>query len=93
MKNPLKPAVIAAETAILWNRLGKLTKDSTGIIAKFASREIRFYGTGNEISETQISSQTPYLAFSMSKPIAILMAYSVGGEFLRANYWKRMGNS
>jgi putative isomerase len=67
-----KPPLLVAESGILWNRPGSLTRQENVLVADFpGGRQVQVYGTKPSQVDPYIAAQTPYLAMQLDSPVGI----------------------
>lgn len=71
LKQQLKPSLLVAETAMLWNRPGLLSCSGDALHAKLPDREIDVYTIGPVVTDYLINTRTPYLCLELTEPVAI----------------------
>jgi len=70
-KSQKRPALLIAETGLLWNRPGILQQDDKGIKASLPGGEIRLYATQPADDDPYLATQTPSLAMRLTGPIGL----------------------
>jgi hypothetical protein len=67
-KNPL----LVAESSLLWNRPGSLSRQGDMLVADFPDgQQVQVYGTEPLQEDPYVAAQTPYLAMTLDGPVGI----------------------
>ena len=71
LRNQTKPALLVAESGLLWNRPGIVQRDGDTLRATIPGQTLTIYATRASVVETQIAAQTPYLALPLDGPVGL----------------------
>jgi putative isomerase len=71
LANQRKPATLAVEAGILWNRAGVVRRDGDVLIGDTPGGTIHVYATAPGIVEPYIAAQGPYLALALDGPVGV----------------------
>jgi hypothetical protein len=66
-----KPALLAVESGVLWNRPGTITLEDNVLVGHLPERTIYVYGTQPSVREPYVAVQTPYLAMALEGPVGV----------------------
>lgn len=69
LKSQVRPAMCVLEGGFLWGRKGYVIKEDGALIGKTPDVEIRFYTTGEEMTDNNIPVQTAFLSVKLDKPV------------------------
>lgn len=69
--NPYHASALIVDSAMLWNRPGKLSRESNSLTAELPGRTITAYATADPVAENWTESTTPYLCLPLTEPVGI----------------------